>query len=406
MVRLRHKTRRIRGVLAAVLFLLIVLATIIRPTKLSMILIISLASWLAISRLVRGEALSLRVRDYVQAAKAMGGGSTRIVLRHIAPDTVGTVIVNATCQVADAILFIAYISFLGLGLSPPTTDLGGMLSSGVNYVNTGYWWLIYPAGFMIVIIVIAVNFIGDDPMSSLNPTMTIGDQIAESVLLHRDVAGRVVETTDTATLFANPRHPYTEALFEALPERGAGKPGRDGSGSAVRRLYNIPGQPPDLTRPPAACTFAPRCRYAQDTCRSSEPALTDRDDGHSYRCYFPVDTNPPAAGNGQSPGVGAKAERTTPQPASAVTPAAANGNALLRLDRLVKNYPVTSGAVLQRKAGEVSAVADVSLAVPAGSTFGLVGESGCGKTTIGRLIVGLEKATSGGLSSAGMTSRG
>jgi peptide/nickel transport system permease protein len=144
-----------------VLFLLIVLATIIRPTKLTMILIISLASWLAISRLVRGEALSLRVREFVQATKAIGGGSTRIVLRHIAPNAVGTIIVNATFQVADAILFIAYISFLGLGLSPPTTDLGGMLSSGVNYVNTGYWWLIYPAGFMIVIIVIAVNFIGD-----------------------------------------------------------------------------------------------------------------------------------------------------------------------------------------------------------------------------------------------------
>jgi peptide/nickel transport system permease protein len=144
-----------------VLFLLIVLATIIRPTKLSMILIISLASWLAVSRLVRGEALSLRVREYVQAAKAMGVGSGRIVVRHIMPNTVGTVMVNATFQVADAILFIAYISFLGLGLSPPSTDLGGMLSSGVNYVNTGYWWLIYPAGFMIVIIVIAVNFIGD-----------------------------------------------------------------------------------------------------------------------------------------------------------------------------------------------------------------------------------------------------
>jgi peptide/nickel transport system permease protein len=144
-----------------ILFLLIVLATIIRPTKISLILIISMASWLAISRLVRGEALSLRVREYVQAAKAMGGGSTRIVLRHIAPNAVGTIIVNATFQVADAIIFIAYISYLGLGLSPPTTDLGGMLSNGVSYVDDGYWWLIYPAGAMIVIIVIAVNFIGD-----------------------------------------------------------------------------------------------------------------------------------------------------------------------------------------------------------------------------------------------------
>jgi peptide/nickel transport system permease protein len=144
-----------------ILFLLIVLATIITPTKLSLIFIISMASWLAISRLVRGEALSLRVREYVQAAKAMGGGSARIVLRHIAPNAVGTIIVNATFQVADAIIFIAYISFLGLGLSPPATDLGGMLSNGISYVADGYWWLIYPAGAMIVIIVIAVNFIGD-----------------------------------------------------------------------------------------------------------------------------------------------------------------------------------------------------------------------------------------------------
>ena len=143
------------------LFLLVVLATIITPTPLSMILIISLASWLAIARLVRGEALSLRVREYVQAVKVMGGGGTRIVLRHITPNAVGTIIVNATFQVADAILFIAAISFLGLGLAPPKTDLGGMLASGTNFISAGYWWLVYPAGFLIVLIVIAVNFIGD-----------------------------------------------------------------------------------------------------------------------------------------------------------------------------------------------------------------------------------------------------
>lgn len=143
------------------LFLLIVLATIIHPTKVTMILIISMASWLSISRLVRGEALSLRVREYVQAVRVMGGGGTRIVLRHIAPNAVGTIIVNATFQVADAILFIAAISFLGLGLTPPAIDLGGMLSTGVQFVNNGYWWLIYPAGAMIILIVIAVNFVGD-----------------------------------------------------------------------------------------------------------------------------------------------------------------------------------------------------------------------------------------------------
>jgi peptide/nickel transport system permease protein len=144
-----------------VLFLLIVLATIITPTKVSMILIISLASWLSVSRLVRGEALSLRTREYVQAVKVMGGGGFRIVLRHITPNAIGTIIVNATFQVADAILFIAAISFLGLGLAPPQTDLGGILANGTNYVDAGYWWLIYPAGILIVLIVIAVNFIGD-----------------------------------------------------------------------------------------------------------------------------------------------------------------------------------------------------------------------------------------------------
>jgi peptide/nickel transport system permease protein len=143
------------------LFLLIVIATIIHPTKITMILIISMASWLSISRLVRGEALSLRVREYVQAVRVMGGGGTRIVLRHIAPNAIGTIIVNATFQVADAILFIAAISFLGLGLTPPAVDLGGMLSTGVQYVDAGYWWLIYPTGAMIVLIVIAVNFVGD-----------------------------------------------------------------------------------------------------------------------------------------------------------------------------------------------------------------------------------------------------
>jgi peptide/nickel transport system permease protein len=144
-----------------ILFLLIVLATIINPTKLSLILIISMASWLGISRLVRGEALSLRVREYVQAVRVMGGGGTRIVFRHIAPNAVGTIIVNATFQVADAILFVAAVSFVGLGLTPPQTDWGGMLSSGVNYVDAGEWWLIYPAGAAIVITVVAVNFVGD-----------------------------------------------------------------------------------------------------------------------------------------------------------------------------------------------------------------------------------------------------
>jgi peptide/nickel transport system ATP-binding protein len=349
----------------------------------------------------------------------------------------------------------------------------------------------------------AVGMVFQDPLTSLNPTMTIGDQIAESVLLHRgasraaamaravevlglvgmprpaervgnyphqlsggmrqrvmiamalaceprlliadepttalDVtiqkqilelidslrqelgmavilvthdlgviagradrvavmyAGRIVETTSTEKLFARPRHPYTEALFSALPEKAAG----------VTRLYNIPGQPPDLTAPSPGCKFAPRCRYAQAKCEELEPSLTNGGDSHEFRCFFPVGAIGGASalagvpGDAALAGVSAAASterrRETP-PAAATVP---GEGALLRVEHLVKDFAVTAGAVLQRKVGVVSAVADVSFGVPRGSTFGLVGESGCGKTTIGRLIVGLEKPSGGRISLGG-----
>jgi peptide/nickel transport system ATP-binding protein len=223
-------------------------------------------------------------------------------------------------------------------------------------------------------------------------------------------AGRIVESAPTTVLFANPRMPYTEALFEALPERAAEEPAA-GAPQAVKRLYNIPGQPPDLVAPPEGCKFAPRCRYAQDSCRKAEPALTNGGDSQFFRCFFPVGSAAEAS-DPSTPFVSVPEER----PVIPVTPAAASAGAslpalsaltaesedgdsavtpLLSVSHLVKNFTVTAGAVLQRRIGSVSAVADVSFAVPRGSTFGLVGESGCGKTTIGRLIVGLEKPNAG-----------
>jgi len=194
-------------------------------------------------------------------------------------------------------------------------------------------------------------------------------------------AGRVMELTGTGRLFANPRHPYTEALFEALPEKAAESTGR---------LYNIPGQPPDLTRPPVGCKFAARCRYAQDQCRQQEPNLEESSGGHVYRCFFPV-------------GLASDDEVPTPAVATAEREGAdravkvSDAESLLSIEHLVKDFPVTSGAVMQRKVGSVSAVADVSFSIQPGQTFGMVGESGCGKTTVGRLIVGLERATSGSI---------
>jgi len=218
-------------------------------------------------------------------------------------------------------------------------------------------------------------------------------------------AGRIVESAQTSVLFENPRHPYTEALFEALPEKAAVAAGTP---SAVKRLYNIPGQPPDLTAPPPGCTFAPRCRYAQDSCKKSEPSLTNGGSSQFFRCFFPVGS-PAEVSDPGTPFASVPSE----QPEVPVTPAAAAGSVsasvsasassspLLAVSHLVKDFTVTAGAVLQRKVGTVSAVADVSFAVPSGSTFGLVGESGCGKTTIGRLIVGLEKPNAGSISLGG-----
>ena len=91
-------------------------------------------------------------------------------------------------------------------------------------------------------------------------------------------AGKVVETTETSALYANPRHPYTEALFHALPEKSA---------ETRERLYSIPGAPPDLVNPPAGCRFAPRCRYATDKCRAESPALLGETTAHTYRLLLP-----------------------------------------------------------------------------------------------------------------------
>jgi peptide/nickel transport system permease protein len=143
------------------LFLLLVLAAMFVPTLPMLVFIVALVAWLVPARLIRGETLSLRSREYVDAVRVMGGSGLRIVMRHIIPNTVGTIMVNATFQVADAILVIAALSFLGLGVPPPATNWGAMLSDGVSYTYAGYWWLIYPAGLFIVITVVAFNLIGD-----------------------------------------------------------------------------------------------------------------------------------------------------------------------------------------------------------------------------------------------------
>lgn len=149
------------GLSIPTLFLLLLLASITTPTAVSLIFIIAMTAWLGTARLVRAETLTLRVREYVQAVRVMGGGAPRIVGRHILPNAIGTILVTATFQIADAILAVAALSFLGLGIPAPDANWGSMLSKGVTYTQQGYWWLIYPPGLAIVLTVMAFNFLGD-----------------------------------------------------------------------------------------------------------------------------------------------------------------------------------------------------------------------------------------------------
>lgn len=154
--------RIVDGLLAVpALLLVIVLATMFTPSTILLILVIASLSWLSTARLVRAETLSLREREFVQAVRLAGGKGRRAVVRHIIPNTIGTVIVSGTFQVATAILLLAALDFLGLGIPPPAASWGQMLSTGVNYVYDGYWWLIVPAGLAILFTVLAFNFIGD-----------------------------------------------------------------------------------------------------------------------------------------------------------------------------------------------------------------------------------------------------
>jgi peptide/nickel transport system permease protein len=161
---------RVVDVFLSIPFLFVVLIVAVRygASVLSLSLLIGGFSWLVPARLVRGEVLALRVRDFVSAARVAGAGQTRLIARHLLPNALGVVIVNVTFQVADAILAIAALGFLGFGLQWPNQDWGDLLSNGVSYLQDGYWWQIYPVGVCIVLVVMACNLIGDAARDSLD----------------------------------------------------------------------------------------------------------------------------------------------------------------------------------------------------------------------------------------------
>jgi peptide/nickel transport system ATP-binding protein len=218
-------------------------------------------------------------------------------------------------------------------------------------------------------------------------------------------AGQKIETADTLELFKHVRHPYTEALLASIPKL-------DQDRSQI--LYSIPGLPPDLRRPPLACRFAARCAFATDQCRTEAPRLEDDPERpeHKYSCFHPrassaADISDIAAGllaeaesnKALAETFGKELEllEVTDEETAALVESGGAGkpDIVLEFKGVSKEFEVTAGAVMRRKIGSLKAVTDVQLAIRRGETFGIVGESGCGKTTLGRLGVALEAPTDG-----------
>ncbi len=143
------------------IFILLFLNVVFQPNIIIMILVLASTAWLGVSRLVRAEVMTTKNQLFVEAAHALGVRVIRVMVRYLLPNIIGTVLVAATFQVADAILAMAGLSFLGLGLPPPTPNWGGMLSDGMNYMFQNSWWLIYPPGLCILVAQVSINLIGD-----------------------------------------------------------------------------------------------------------------------------------------------------------------------------------------------------------------------------------------------------
>jgi peptide/nickel transport system permease protein len=149
-----------------------VLASFLDTNLTFIVLIIGLLSWMGVARIIRAEFLSLKEREFTQAARASGVPAFRIILRHILPNTLGPIIVAATLQVANGILLESALSYLGYGIQPPTPSWGNMLQNAQRFLRTAPEVAIYP-GALISLTVIAINFVGDGLRDALDPRLRI-----------------------------------------------------------------------------------------------------------------------------------------------------------------------------------------------------------------------------------------
>jgi peptide/nickel transport system ATP-binding protein len=190
-------------------------------------------------------------------------------------------------------------------------------------------------------------------------------------------AGRIVETGTTREIFNQPRHPYTIGLLNCLPTLTRGR----------EPLTAIEGQPPDLVNVPSGCSFAPRCPLAEPRCQEARPPLEAVGPEHQVACLRAADTAPAGSRRVIFPS-------GTPAPPRLE---AAVGDVVLEGRAVTKHFAIARGALLSRTVGTVKAVDGVDFVIRRGETLGLVGESGCGKTTTARLVLCLERPTGGGI---------
>ncbi|HET6421214.1 MAG TPA: oligopeptide ABC transporter permease [Geobacteraceae bacterium] len=151
-------------------FLILAVIAMIGPSIWLIMIVIGLTNWMGVARLVRAEVLSIRERDFILAARAIGASDLRIIFRHILPNAMGPVLVTATLGVAGAILTESALSFLGIGVQPPTPSWGNILTSGKDYIEFAWWLSLYP-GLAILVTVLAYNLLGEGIRDAIDPRL-------------------------------------------------------------------------------------------------------------------------------------------------------------------------------------------------------------------------------------------
>lgn len=151
-------------------FLILAVIAMLEPSIWYIMIIIGLTGWMGVARLVRAEVLSIRERDYIMAARAIGASDLRIIFRHVLPNAMSPVLVSASLGVAGAILTESALSFLGIGVQPPTPSWGNILTSGKDYIEFAWWLSLFP-GLAILVTVLSYNLLGEGIRDALDPRL-------------------------------------------------------------------------------------------------------------------------------------------------------------------------------------------------------------------------------------------